>query len=252
MIPYSAQIRHVELIERNKTQVQLFKVYRSNAQIVPTAAKYTLQKPNGDKIIDKNTASINVSGNITYALNATEIPETLSLGEGYVEEFHVTIDGVEYIFRRMASLCLRKLYPVISDADLVQIHTDLEALRPSTLTSYQTYIDDAFYQILRKIRSQGMGYEYLVMSPESLYDVNRSLALYLIFKDFHSSISAEGRFLELAQDYYKIYLEEFNSINWLYDQSHEKKPTDANRRKAGRPVIYTTAPSYYGYKRRRR
>jgi len=152
----------------------------------------------------------------------------------------------------MASLVLRRLYPVISDADLTQTYSDLEALRPSSITSYQKYIDDSLYQILRKIRQKGMGYEYLVMSPESFYDAHRHLSLYLIFRDFHSSISqGEGRYLELANEHYKMFLSEFDSINFIYDLSHENQADDPDKRTAAKPVIYLTAPSYYGYRRRR-
>ncbi len=41
--PYSARIRHVVLIEREKNNVQTLKVYRDDNQVVPTAASYTLK-----------------------------------------------------------------------------------------------------------------------------------------------------------------------------------------------------------------
>lgn len=249
--PYSAQIKYVELIEREKTNVQQIKVFRDNAQIVPTGALYRLVAPDDTVLVDDETATIDGDGTCSYTVSSSVLPSSLDLGEGYREEFKVTISGTEYIFRRMASLVLRRLYPVISDADLTQTYSDLANLRPSSESSYQKYIDDSFYQILRKIRQRGMGYEYLVMTPESFYDAHRHLALYLIFRDFHSSISqGEGRYLELAQEHYKQFLQEFESINFIYDQSHENKPTDPNQRRAAQPVIYLTAPSYYGRKRR--
>ena len=251
MTPYSARIRHVVLIEREKNNVQTLKVYRDDNQVVPTAASYTLKTPDDTVLVDDASASIGVDGTITYTVNSSLLGATSELGEGYVEEFKVTISSNDIVFRRMASLVLRKLYPVISDADLTQTYSDLEALRPSSIQSYQKYIDDSFYQILRKIRQKGMGYEYLVMSPESFYDSHRHLALYLIFRDFHSSISqGEGRYLELAQEHYKMFLMEFDSVNFIYDLSHENKASDPDKRTAAKPVIYLTAPSYYGRRRR--
>ena len=98
-----------------------------------------------------------------------------------------------------------------------------------------------------------MGFEYLVISPESLYEAHRHLSLYLIFRDFHSSIGqSEGRFLDLAQEHYKQYIQELDTINWIYDATHQNQATDPNKRSAAKPVIYLTAPSYYGYRRRRR
>lgn len=248
---YSAQIKYVELLEREKNNVQEIKIYRDAAQVIPTAALYKLIAPDDTVLVNNQAATIDADGTCSYTVASSVLPSTLDLGEGYREEFKVTISGSHVIFRRMASLVLRRLYPVISDADLTQTYSDLASLRPSSVSSYQKYIDDSFFQILRKIRQKGMGYEYLVMSPESFYDSHRHLALYLIFRDFHSSISqGEGRYLELAQEHYKQFLQEFESINFIYDQSHENKPSDPNQRKAAKPVIYLTAPSYYGRRRR--
>ena len=98
-----------------------------------------------------------------------------------------------------------------------------------------------------------MGYEYLVMSPESLYETHRHLTLYLIFRDFHSSIGqTEGRFLDLAQEHYKQFLLEFDQVNWIYDQSHEGKINEPNKRVSATPVIYTSAPPAYNRRFRRR
>ena len=41
-----------------------------------------------------------------------------------------TISGAVFTFRRMAAIVLRRLYPVISDADLEEVYTDLSNLLP--------------------------------------------------------------------------------------------------------------------------
>ena len=248
--PYSAQIRHVELLERNKNQVTTFKVYRDNALVVPTVAKYSLYDLSGKKIIDNNTANIALDGVVSFSHLSTQLPETLGLGEGYFQEWKLTINLEEHIFRRMTSLVLRKLYPVVSDIDLTSIYTDLEEVRPSSITSYQKYIDDAWFQILRKIRNKGMGYEYLVMSAESFYEAHRHLSLYLIFRDFHSSLGqSNGRYYDLSQEHYKHYQIEMDAVNYIYDESHQNTPEDPDRRKAAKPVIYLNGQPYYRYNR---
>lgn len=248
--PYSAQIRHVELLERDKNQITEFRVYRDNALTIPTVAKYTLYDGNGKKLVDEASANISGSGIVSYSHVKSELPTTLNLGEGYFQEFKLTIDLVEHTFRRMAAIVLRRLYPVVSDIDLTAIYTDLEDVRPSSITSYQKYIDDGWYQILRKVRNKGMGYEYLVMSPESFYEAHRHLSLYLIFRDFHSSLGqSNGRYLDLAQEHQKMFLSEFDAINFIYDESHQNTATDANKRTAAKPVIYTNGQSHYRYNR---
>lgn len=247
--PYAARIRTVEVLERNKNQITSLSIYRDNALVVPTSATYTLVDPTGEKIVDAETASVAVDGVISYTHTSSQLSTSRSLGEGYIQEWSATIDSVVHTFRRMCSLVLRRLYAVVSDIDLVAVYTDLEELRPSAITSYQKYIDDAWYQIIRKIRQRG-SFEYLVLSSESLYEAHRHLALYLIFRDFHSSLGASsGRYYDLALEHMKMYEIEFKSINWLYDQNHDNKAETPNKRTAQQPIIYTTGRPFYRYNR---
>ena len=250
--PYAAQIRTVELLERGKAQTTEIKIYRSGLQLVPTAATYTFIKPTGTDLLTGATASISVGGTVSYAHTAEQLANSEQLGEGYIQEWTLTIDGDEYLFRRMAALVRRRLYPVVSDIDLTATYSDLDNVRPSSLTSYQQYIDDAWYQILRRIRNQGMGYEYLMMSPEAFFEAHRHLSLYLIFRDFHSSLGqSNGRYLDLANEHYRLYKEEFETrINFVYDLDHDGEADDANKRTRGQPTIYLTRPGDY-YRRRR-
>ena len=251
--PYSAQIRHVELLERNINQTTSLSVYRDNALVVPTEAKYTLIEPNGGKVVDTVVASIADNGVVSYPHTAVQLPTTKQLGEGYVQEWMLKIDGVFHTFRRMCALVLRRLYPTVSDIDLTAIYTDLEEVRPSSLSSYQKYIDDAWYQILRRIRNRGMGFEYLVMSADSFYESHRHLSLYLIFRDFHSSLGqSNGRYLDLAQEHQRMFLQEFEAVNFVYDQDHINSPEDANKRKAGQPVIFLNGSPHHRYYRTNR
>lgn len=247
--PYAPRIRTVELLARNKAQSTELSVYRDNARIVPTLASYSLIDVTGKKLVDAGSASVAPTGVMTYTLLASDIPGNTNLGEGYVEEWSVTIGGVVHIFRRMCSVVLRKLYPVISDEDLSAVYSDLLELLPSTLTSFQKYIDDAWYQILRKIR-QGSGYEYLVMSPESLYEAHRHLSLYLIFRDFHSSLGqSNGRYLDLANEHKSQFETEWLNTNWIYDQNHDTRADEPNKRRSQQPVIYLNGKSYYNFNR---
>lgn len=249
--PYAAQIRAIELLERSKSQKTHLKVYRDGLQLVPTAATYTLIKPTGEDLLTGATGTINVSGTVSYTHSPAQLSDTEDLGEGYVQEWTLTIGGEDYLFRRMAALVRRRLYPVVSDIDLTATYSDLDNVRPSSLTSYQQYIDDAWYQILRRIRNRGMGYEYLMMSAESFFESHRHLSLYLIFRDFHSSLGqSNGRYLDLANEHYKLFRDEFDSINFVYDTDHDGEADDANKRTRGQPTVFLNRPGEY-YRRRR-
>ena len=249
-IPYSANIRFFEILERAKSQVTEIKIYRDNAQVVPASATYTLQKPDGTKIKENVAAAVALSGTVSFTHSAGDLPATLNLGEGYMQIWSITISGVVYAFRRMCSLVLKKLMPVISDNDLTAVYTNLEDLRPSSITSFQKYIDDAWYTILRKIRAQAGALEYLVTSPSALYECHRDLSLYLIFRDFHSSLGqASGRYLDLANEHNQAFHAAFNSINWIYDNDHDDVPDDANTRTRGPSTIFTSRGGSYARRR---
>ena len=249
--PYAAQIRAIELLERGKSQTTEIKLFRDNAQLVPTAATYTITRPTGTDIVTGGAASIAADCTVSCAHTVEQLADTQQLGEGYVQEWAVTLEAEEYLFRRMAALVRRRLYPVVSDIDLTATYADLENVRPSTLTSYQQYIDDAWFQILRKIRNRGMGYEYLMMSPEAFFETHRHLSLYLIFRDFHSSLGqSNGRYLDLANEHYKLYRDEFDSLNFIYDENHDGEADDPDKRTRGQPTIFLNRPGL-NYRRRR-
>jgi hypothetical protein len=235
---YAPQIRLVELLEREKVQTTELPIYRDGGKVHPTSGTYTLYKPDNSKLVDGATVSI--VGNVAqYTHAAADLPDTLTLGEGYTQEWSLVISGATYTFRRMLAIVKRRLYPVISDADLTMTYSDLEDLRPSTLESYQQYIDNAWIVIMNKIRQDGGGYPYLICSPEVFRQPHIDLSLYYIFRDFHSSLGqTEGRFLSLAQEHYKLYLDGLSQVNYIYDYDHDGTSGEANRRKGMQPVIY--------------
>ena len=242
--PYAPRIRYIELLERNVSNTTRLEIYRDGAQIEPTACTYTLIRPDGVGVVQDATATVLGDGTLQYTHPANHFPDNINLGEGYVQSWTATISGEDYVFRRSVAVVLRKLYPTVSDTDLETEYSDLGNLRPASLTSYQTYIDSSWYEILRRVRRTGMGYEYLVLTPESFHDTLLHLTLYKIFRDFHSSLGQAGnaRFLDLANAHLSHYNAEYDAINFVYDENHEGRADEPNKRTRGRPVIYLTAP----------
>jgi len=249
---YAARIRYTELLCRGETNTTELKIYKNGAQVIPTSATITIHKPDGLSIVENIPASIDGSGTLSYEIAASKLPASFVLGEGYLIEWSATIASNVYVFRRTAALTLRKLYPTVSDIDLTEEYANLDSLRPASMTSYETYILSAWTEILRRIRNTGMGYEYLILSPESLHDTLKHLALYKIFKDFHSSLGqSNGRFYDLSQLHYTHYKREYDAVNFVYDESHQGRTDEPDERTKGRPVIYLTAPAAYRHLRRK-
>lgn len=244
--PYSSDSRTVELLQREVTNTTDITIHRNGAVVGLDSGSYTLIKPDGTKLVD--AAAVTIVANVaSYTHSAASLPNTLTLGEGYIQEWSLYINELVYVFRRTCSVVRRRLYPVVYDGDLTSVYSDLASLRPSTLSSYQPYIDDAWFTIIRRLRTEGGGLEYLVISPESMFEAHRHLTLYLIWRDFHSSLGqSNGRYLDLSQEHYKLYQDEWKRINFIYDYDHDGKADEPDLRTAKTPVVYLSNPGRFG------
>jgi hypothetical protein len=200
-----------------------------------------LTDPEGNDVIARTAVSI-VANVATYNISASELPTTLRLSDGYMQFWELTIDGTVHTFKKPSAICLSALYPVISDLDLEAEYSDLASIRPSSLGStYQTYIDEAWVQLIQRVRDLG-NIEYLIMSPQSLRAAHKNLTFYLIFKDMDSSGLGEGRYLDLAREHRKQFEFDFKRLKFTYDLNQDGRADDTNRRRAAQSVIYTAAP----------
>ena len=235
---YTARVRIPTIIERARSQVVKLEIYRDGSLQAPSSGTYSLIDPDGTTV---STGSVSVSGSIAqYTIGASGIPATVELGEGWLEEWALTISSTVQTFRRPASMVKRALYPVVADVDLTAIYSDLADVRPSSMSSYQTYIDEAWIDIVNRIRAKG-DFEYLIMDPQVLRSPHRDLTLYLIFRDFHSTIG-EGRYLELAQEHREVFEARFREISYRYDHDHDGEADDPDKRRALQPVVYLSRP----------
>jgi hypothetical protein len=119
------------------------------------------------------TGAVTVSGIATFSVTgATTTAE--ALGEGWLIEWALVMpDAITHTFRQDAALCRRTLYPVISQDDLTQRHSDLPSLLGAA-ASYQPYIDEAFFTICTRLIGAGRR-PYLVIQPSALRECHRFL-----------------------------------------------------------------------------
>jgi hypothetical protein len=241
----------VVLIERTRAQTSSIDVFRLGAQLVPTAAVYNLIDVNGKKIIDAVGATIAVGGTCSHTFT---IDNTHSLSEGYVEEWEITLpDGTIPIFRRTAAVVRRRLYPVVSTQDLSNYYHTINDLLPTGLVSWQKYIDTSWETILRRVRSRSGSFPYLVMSPDSFFEAHIHLSLSRIFEDLHASVgTTQSHFFEMSQSHYQKFIDEYNSLNFVYDESNDGKADDPDKRTSARSLITLNKPPAYGIRRGRR
>ena len=238
---YAPRIRIHDVLERARGFTVDLPVYRDGVLVSPTSAHFRLSDPAGNDVIENTAVSI-VANVATYTINADQLSSTLALGEGYMQHWRLTISGQTYSFRKPTSLARSALYMVITDLDLEAEYSDLASIRPSSIgSSYQQYIDEAWVQLIQRIRDLG-NIEYLIMSPQSLRSAHKNLTFYLIFKDMDSSGLGEGRYLQLAQQHMREFVYDFKRLSFKYDMNQDGVTDDPNRNRSNLGVFYTSAP----------
>lgn len=236
----SPRIRLQEVFERAKTATTTLEIYEDGVAVIPTAANFTLLDDSNKKIIDGGVATISVTGELSYIVAAGDIPKSIPFSDNWLIEWRATISGVEYTYRRTAAICRTKLYGVISDIDLTQSYSDLENIRPSSMSSYQQYIDEAWILIIERLKSQG-NFPYLIISNQSLRQVHLDGTYMLIWRDMVSSGLGEGRYTELMLEHRRAFESGFQRLNYKYDVAEENISGGSDRRPA-KAVILTANP----------
>jgi len=236
----SPRIRLHEVFERGKSSTTTLKVYEDGSAVTPASAEFSLVNEEGNDVIAYTAATI-VGTEISYLVPSSKIPNTLSFSDSYLILWKVTIAGKEYIFRRSAALARSKLFPVINDPDLAAHYSDIESIRPSSMTSYQSYITEAFIQIIQRLRDEG-NFEYLIINNQSLRSIHLDLTFYLIWKDMDSSGLGEGRYLSLAKEHRSSYDAGFKRLKLKYDLQEDGVASNPDGRRPAKAPVFTAAP----------
>jgi hypothetical protein len=192
---YSARIAYPDYLVRGRAQQVSLELYRSGALAAPSSGSFALYSPSGEVVI--SSSAVTVTADIaTYNVAALDLPSTKALGHGYYEIWElVCADGVTRSYRRDAALVLYAAYPVVTDADLEAVYSDLSEDEDADFTSYDAKLDEAWKRILGRLEMQGVFPEHVVTSW-SLREVHIELTLHLICLDF--ARAQGGRWMELS------------------------------------------------------
>jgi hypothetical protein len=239
---YTARFRSGETIERGRNQDLTCPVYRAGALVAPLSGTLTVYRADGTVVV--NAAAVTITGSVaTYALLGT-VTTSLALEEGWLLEWTLQMTAtMQNVFRNDGALVRRTLYPVITDADLFQRHSDLPALLATGTTSYQSYLDEAWGTLTNRIVAQGRR-PYLIIQPSALRDAHLALTLQLIFLDFQTSAGEGGRWQALAEHYGRAYTEAWGQLRFNYDESDENK-VNPNTKKSGTSTVWLNGRGGY-------
>jgi hypothetical protein len=224
---YSARYIGPECIERSRQNVLKSPIYRDGSLAAPASGTITIFDESNTKVVD--AAAITVTASIAqYTLASATVASYSFSTDWRVEWSLVMPDGVTHLFQRSAALVRRRLYPVITDTDLIEAHSDLEALRPAGLSSYQSYIDAAWHDILDMLQNAG-SFAFLVMEPSAFRRVHLYKTLELVSRDFSTSFGDGSKWDQLAEVYDVKFETNWSRLNFTYDRDNDGLPDARNR-----------------------
>lgn len=229
-----------DLIQRGEDQVLRARIERGGSIVSPSATELTVYDGSGEAVVDAVAVSNDTDGIPAYTLTAATTT-SLELSAFWTERWDLTIDGSAYRFVRPAQLVLQRLYPAITESDLLGVHTELRDWRANDQVDLQGYIDAAWDRIQLRLLQNGRR-PSLVLSPGALFGVHLDLTLALIFRDYAASSSADGKYMALALDYQKRHDNGWGDLRFDYDIDEDGKTSTEEADMGGEPVLLTNVP----------
>jgi len=178
---YSVAFDTLPVIEKGVDSILTAPVYRDGAIVEPTSATCAVYDASNASV-SSGSATI-VADIATYTVSAasttSRTPE-----EGWRIEWVITLSDGEVLRPAVEAVhALRRLRPVVSDADLLRYHPALTRLRPPTEASYQDYLDACWRDTEAKLIASGKR-PWLIISPQALRGYHICLTLAAIYRDF--------------------------------------------------------------------
>lgn len=204
----------------------------------PTLTSATLNLYAGSTLkLGPLVAAVTGPGEAQTTLAAVATSEPLS--DKWLEVWDVVISGVTQQFTRPVFLVRYVVDPVIDDTDLIDLHSDLAALRDPDQTSFERQRVGAWVAVNKLLIQKG-NRPQLIVDDWQLRDLHRFKALAIIFGDFATSVG-DGRYSELSQSYAARAIEEFERLQLSYDFDQDGFVGDAEQR-PGNPVTFLSVP----------
>ena len=231
---YTFRDQYPAVYQAGRATVSTLEVWRDGVLVAPSAGTCTITSPTG-ATTESPAVSI-VSDVATMTVAAITTPD-----EGYREKWDLTIDGVVYTKYREAVVARSPLRCPIADLDLTNRVTDLSRNRGTMTTSFQSHIDSAWAEMMRRLRNTGE-MPQIIVSDSALYDPALHLTLHLIYQQWYGQSGAD-HFQALAQTHFERYEAAWQSMSYTVDRDEDGTADDQNRESGGRGAIVHPAGS---------
>jgi hypothetical protein len=198
---YSFRPFYPDPLVRARAQTVAIEVWRSGALVAPTEAGSTFKLyergedlDTGTPLISKSVA-VGTKGYASVSVLAADLPDTLAFGRGYLELWHLVLpDGSSRDISRPAALVRHPLHPTLVESDF-DPRAELAAHRKAGITSWQTYMDQAWSTILAELEEDAAWPEQ-IWNSGALWRLHKRLTLLEIYTSF--ARSQGGRWLDLV------------------------------------------------------
>lgn len=189
---YTTRLDLPHLIELGQATVLVCPVYSSGALVSPSAGTITITDGANTAVV--SAAAVTITGGIAQYTVLGAVTSALSPSSSWRVLWSLTLpDGTVFVHRSEAFLVRYRLYPTISDQDVVRRIPALSttaASRPTTVSTYQGFIEEADTIIQQALIAAGRR-PWLVMSPSALRESWLTLTIAMIF-DSLSAVAAPG------------------------------------------------------------
>lgn len=184
------------LYERGRAVVTTLPVYRDGELVVPTAGTLTVVDRYGTLVL---TGTVTVP--VDRASASMTIPTTTGYGEGYVERWTLTLDGIVRSFRRSCVVARFEVAPPLGEAELLQRYPELLVDVSGFSTTLQPWLDSAWSFVVRRLVSRG-DFVDIVVDSSDLYEWYENEALSRIYAAIWRAGGNQGERLKTLWDYH--------------------------------------------------
>lgn len=229
-------------VEVGVAQSLTLDVYPEDSGTLSTASAGTLTLKQGSVTL-LDAVSVTV-GSTTSTASYSLLAATTSgkdPSDDLLEIWTLTIDGATQTFQRGGYLVRRAWRPTIMDTDLIDYHSDLASLRPSSLTTYEPYRRRAGNWVQTELLARGRR-PWLLFDAWALTVPHIYKSLALIFSDFESAVG-DGRYGKLAAAYEGQATEAMRSVMFRYDIAETGTVDDSAQVSAAQPIFLTSGPN---------
>lgn len=232
---YAIQFTGPTVVEKGVDSAITAPVYLDGALVTPTGATVTIYDASNVVIVSAGVASI-VAGIATYTVSGATT-SSLTPADGWRFDWAITLTGGEPLNAVTDGvLALRRIRPVVSDADLLKYHPALTRKRPPTESSYRDYLEAGWLEVEAMLVGSGKR-PWLIISPHALRALHLHRTLTIIYRDFATGGPSSVEWA-LMEKYEALARSDWEGLTLLTAAVATGEPDTAGRRVAADPTYW--------------